>query len=120
VDLLAKEELGRLMANSKYGINAADDEPFGIAVAEMVKAGSIVFVANGGGQTEIVDSPDLTFDNVANAAKKIARVVRSANVQENLKEHLHNRGEEFSAQAFCLRLKELVQKSLQKAEASRL
>jgi len=120
VDLLAKEELGRLMANSKYGINAADDEPFGIAVAEMVKAGSIVFVANGGGQTEIVDSPDLTFDNVANAAKKIARVVRSANVQENLKEHLHNRGEEFSAQAFCLRLKELVQKSLRKAEASRL
>jgi len=118
VDLLAKEELGRLMAASKYGINAAKDEPFGIAVAEMVKAGSIVFVANGGGQTEIVDSPDLTFDNLANAAEKIARVVRSATEQEDLKEHLGTRGEEFSAQAFCLRLKELVQEATDRAAPS--
>ena len=118
VDLLAKEELGRLMANSKYGINAADDEPFGIAVAEMVKAGSIVFVANGGGQTEIVDSPNLIFDSAADAAEKIARVVRTANDQETLREHLRNRGEEFSAQAFCQRLRELVEASFPRAGAS--
>ena len=106
------------MAGFKYGINAADDEPFGIAVAEMVKSGSIVFVADGGGQTEIVDSQDLTFGSVGEAVEKIAKVVRSAKDQETLREHLRSRGDAFSAQAFCQRLRELVREAVGKTAVS--
>ena len=65
-----------LMARHRFGINGRKSEPFGIAVAELVKAGCLTFVPNGGGQTEIVDHPSLIFENDDDAIQKI--VVRAA------------------------------------------
>ena len=48
------EEKRRLLAKCRYGIHACPFEGFGIAVAEMVRAGCVPFVPATGGAAEIV------------------------------------------------------------------
>ena len=50
--VLGKEKL-KFFAEHKFGISGQRNEAFGIAVAEMVKSGAIVWVPNSGGQVEI-------------------------------------------------------------------
>ena len=107
-DPLPRSELGALMGRFKYGINAATDEPFGIALAEMVAAGCIVFVPDSGGQTEIVEDARLIYDDVNDAADKIADVLESDELQESLGERLSQREKVFSTQAFCCCIQRVV------------
>ncbi len=97
-----------LIAKHRYGINARDNEPFGIAPAEMVKGGCITFVTNGGGQTEIVDHPLLTFTGEDDAVRKIETVLASTRLQENLLRHLAVRAQRLSTEAFVKTVRELV------------
>ena len=100
-EALPRNELSLLMGKCKYGINAATDEPFGIALAEMVTAGCIVFVPNSGGQTEIVEDPNLIYDDVDDAVGKIVQVLDNAELQESHRHRLADREKVLSAQAFC-------------------
>jgi glycosyltransferase involved in cell wall biosynthesis len=111
----AKREL---MARHKFGINGRANEPFGIAVAELVKAGCITFVPNGGGQTEIVDHPALTFENEDAAVKKILAVLENGALQARLGEHLRVRSSELSVERFQHTVRSLVAEFL--GERSRL
>ena len=74
-----------LLAGHRFGINACPNEAFGIAVAEMVLAGCVVFVPNGGGQVEIVNHPSLIYDNDADAVDKIDAVLKDAAVEDSLR-----------------------------------
>ena len=107
-DPMSREELRSLMDSFKYGINAASDEPFGIAIAEMVTAGCIVFVPDSGGQREIVDDPRLTYSDVPDAVKKLTDVLRNEDLQQSLLAKLDNREEMFSTLAFCSGIQEVV------------
>jgi glycosyltransferase involved in cell wall biosynthesis len=61
---ISREQLAELASRQRYGIHAAKTEHFGIAVAEMVRAGCVPIVHNSGGQVEIVgNDPLLTFDD---------------------------------------------------------
>jgi glycosyltransferase involved in cell wall biosynthesis len=101
----AKREL---MAHHRFGINGRANEPFGIAVAELVKAGCITFVPKGGGQTEIVDHPALIFESDDDAVKKILAVLESAAWQARLGEHLRARSRELSVERFQQTVRSLV------------
>jgi len=105
-----------IIARHRYGINARDNEPFGIAPAEMVKGGCITFVASGGGQTEIVDHPLLTFADEDDAVQRIATVLASASLQENLRRHLEARALELSTEKFMRTVRGLVAEFLQGKE----
>ena len=105
---LPRNELSSLMGRFKYGINAAADEPFGIALAEMITAGCIVFVPNSGGQTEIVEDPLLIYQNLDDAVDKIAQVLENDDLQESLRNKLAEREEIFSTQAFCGGMEKVV------------
>lgn len=94
------ERKKELIAKHRFGISGRTNEPFGIAVAEMVKAGCIVFTPNGGGQVEIVDHPHLVYSDVGDAALKIERVLESAPMQTHLREHLANGSQRFSIENF--------------------
>lgn len=107
-EALPQNELGRLRGQFKYGINAAPDEPFGIALAEMVRAGCIVFVPNSGGQTEIVDDPRLTYDDIDDAVNKISQVLKNDALQDSLRNRLNNREKVFSTQVFCSNMQRIV------------
>jgi glycosyltransferase involved in cell wall biosynthesis len=97
-----------LMAGHRFGINARENEPFGIAPAELVKAGAITFVPASGGQAEIVNHPMLTFENEDAAAQKICTVLSSAALQENLRQHLAKQARKFSAESFEAGIREVV------------
>src|SRR5262249_36777239 len=51
---VSREELARVVSQNRYGIHGMAEEHFGMGIAEMIHAGSIVFVPRGGGQKEIV------------------------------------------------------------------
>jgi len=65
-----------------YGIHANRDEHFGIAPAEMMASGCIVFVHNGGGQVEIMGRDlRLCYQTDKAAVEKILGIVNSATLQ---------------------------------------
>jgi glycosyltransferase involved in cell wall biosynthesis len=93
-------EKARMVTGHRFGISGRKNEPFGIAVAEMVKAGCIVFVPNGGGQVEIVDHPSLVFDDEDEAVDKICSVLEDTSLRPDLRAHLAQGMDKFSVEAF--------------------
>jgi glycosyltransferase involved in cell wall biosynthesis len=111
-DGISSEEKSLLMATHRFAISARPNEPFGIALGETVKAGCITFVPNGGGQVEIVDHPALVFKDEADAVDKIVAVLKSGAEQENLRSHLRQRAERFSAESFQTQIRQVVENFL--------
>ncbi len=96
------------IAQHKYGIHGREKEPFGIAVAEMVNAGCIAWVPNGGGQSEIVNHYELVYDNAEDAANKIEKVLKSTTSQIELRKHLAMQSEMFSNDRFMDEIRNIV------------
>ncbi|MGB7548665.1 MAG: glycosyltransferase family 4 protein, partial [Terracidiphilus sp.] len=90
----------QILARCRFGIQTRGAEPFGISVAEMVKAGAIVFAPNDGGQVEVLDHSSLLFEGVNEAADKISAILSSPEKQDVLRAHLAHRSEMFSAGKF--------------------
>jgi glycosyltransferase involved in cell wall biosynthesis len=102
------------LAGHRFGVSGRQSEPFGIAVAEMVKAGCLVWVPNGGGQTEIVEHPGLTYSDDDDAAAKIVAVLESEKAQESLRRHLRVRAQAFSPERFMRESRALVAEFLER------
>jgi glycosyltransferase involved in cell wall biosynthesis len=98
--LVLGEKKLEFIARHKFGISGRRNEPFGIAVAEMVKSGSIVWVPDGGGQREIVKHKDLIYSDIGDAVDKIKKTLKDSTMQESLRRHLNMRSEEFSVNKF--------------------
>lgn len=105
---LSREALAALMARHRYGIHGHLDEHYGMVIAEMVHAGCLVWVPNGGGQVEIVGDRRLRYDTVEGAAASIVRVLRDASEQEALRRHLAAQAEHFSTAAFVREFREVI------------
>ena len=106
---LARADLVALLARQRYGIHAMEGEHFGIAVAEMVRAGCIVFVPRRGGPIEIVGDDDrLLFSSLDEAAERVIATLRDPERQSALRAHLAERAEQFSAAHFVTRMREIV------------
>jgi len=111
-----KDEKMKLLSKCKYGISARPKEPFGISIAEMVKAGEIVWVPNGGGQVEIVNHPDLLYNNIEDAVNKIEKVFKDETLQIKILKHLAKQAERFSTERFKVEIKNIVEQFLVKNE----
>lgn len=105
---LGGQKKNEIIVNHRFGISGRKNEPFGIAVAEMVKAGCIVFVPNGGGQAEIVDHPKLIYENIEDGVQKIETVLKDEKLQNNLREHLSLVSQKFSVENFQKSIREIV------------
>jgi glycosyltransferase involved in cell wall biosynthesis len=97
---VAGEKKAQILGRCKFGIQAREAEPFGIAVAEMLKAGAIVFAPNAGGQAEVLNHPLLLYDSQIDATERISAVLANADQQALLREHLRAQAQLFSATAF--------------------
>ena len=106
------------LARHKYGLSCRDFEPFGIAVAEMVKAGCLVWVPAGGGQVEIVQEQDLTYAAAGEATQKIHRLASAPAAIAPLRERLAQGTERFSVAAFAKGIQGLIQGFLQAGSAA--
>ena len=116
IDSQAKSQM---MAGHKYGLSGRENEPFGIAVAELAKAGCIVFVPNGGGQTEIADHPALIYENDDDAVRKIEAVLVDSALQTKLRTHLAEGINRFSVDGFRRDIRKIVIEFLQEKKIAR-
>jgi glycosyltransferase involved in cell wall biosynthesis len=106
---LPRQELAHLVSIHRYGIHAMDGEHFGMAVAEMLSAGCIVFAPNSGGPAEILDGDErLLYSSPQQAAEKIGLTMVSCERQRQLHDYLASRSALFSAQRFVNQIRELV------------
>ena len=105
---VSRADVRRLMASYRYGIHGMRDEHFGLAPAEMARAGCIIWVRRGGGQTEIVgDEASLTYESDDDAVDKIVRTLRDEREQARLRSAL-TASERFSAAHFVEQVREIV------------
>jgi glycosyltransferase involved in cell wall biosynthesis len=110
---ISREELAALMARQRYGMHAFKDEHFGMAVAEMIRAGCIPFVHNSGGPPEIVAHDNrLLYDSAQEAAQKIVQVLGNPAVQEDLRRRLVLRKDLYSAETFMRAIRAEVERVL--------
>jgi len=109
----SNQEKTRLLISHKYGIHGRSNEPFGIAVAEMVRAGCLVWVPDGGGQVEIVGHPDLVYSNIDEAVGKINSMLMDSGRRRLLREHLEHRKSLFSTDRYQDGIRKTVKRFLE-------
>lgn len=110
---VSRNKFINLILNHKYGIHGMENEHFGIVIAEMIKAGLLVFVPDGGGQKEIVNfKEDLIFKSKKDAVGKIARVLKNENLQTRILEDFKKEKNRFSVKRFEKEIKKLVEKCI--------
>ncbi|HYE86053.1 MAG TPA: glycosyltransferase [Vicinamibacterales bacterium] len=108
-DNLTRDEVRALMASYRYGIHGMREEHFGMAPAELARAGLIVWVPRGGGQMEIVgNEPALMYDTDEDAVGKIVRAMTSPEEQVRLASALAAVSDRFSFRRFMQTTNQLV------------
>jgi glycosyltransferase involved in cell wall biosynthesis len=108
-DNLSRDDVRALMATHRYGIHGMREEHFGMAAAEMARAGAIVWVPRGGGQMEIVDrEPALMYESDDEAVRKIASALANAAEQQRLRDRLAATSERFSTARFIAQVRIIV------------
>lgn len=106
------ERKAELLSRHRFGIHGKENEPFGITIAELIKAGCIVWVPRGGGQVEIVDHPDLTYESIQDGAAKILRVLGDAPRAAALLDHLKGQAQKFSVERYQQDVLDIVDRFL--------
>ena len=99
----------QLLARHRYAIHGRPGEPFGIAVAEMAKAGCVTFVPSLGGPAEIAGDERVCYRDVDDAVRKIDAVLRDEPLQRKLSHDLRRRSRNFSAERFTPEFRRLVE-----------
>jgi glycosyltransferase involved in cell wall biosynthesis len=108
-DNTTRDELRALMASHRYGIHGMREEHFGMAPAEMARAGMIIWVPRGGGQTEIVGrEPQLMYDSDDEALRKILKTLVNPIEQRRLRSVLAGTSEKFSTAHFIEQVRAIV------------
>jgi glycosyltransferase involved in cell wall biosynthesis len=108
---LPREELVNLVARHRYGLHPMEGEHFGIAVAELQRGGCIPFVHRSGGPMEIVGGEErLMFETVNEAAGKIAAVLDSETIQQELRVRAAERAHAYTAEQFVESVRGIVDK----------
>jgi glycosyltransferase involved in cell wall biosynthesis len=104
-----RAELETIMASSRWGLHGMAEEHYGMAVAEMVLAGCVPFVPDGGGLVEIVgDLPELRYRSVEDAVATIDRVRRDDDLLGRLRSALADRKPGLGADRFMREFRDAV------------
>lgn len=106
--LVSGAKKSRILTHCRFGIQMRGAEPFGISVAEMIKAGAIVFAPAQGGQVEILGDPSLLFSTTNEAVDKILAALENSSLQSALRTHLAHRAHLFSAQRFVHEVRSFI------------
>ena len=98
---VSRTELVQLIHENRYAIHGMSEEHFGIAPAEALLGGCVVFVPDGGGQVDIVGpDPRLRFASNEAAAAKILGVLGNEEEQQELRAYLASRATLFTRARF--------------------
>lgn len=98
---LDRAALVDLMHSVRYGLHCMIGEHFGMAPAEMQRAGCLVFAHSHGGPAQILGGERaLLFDDVDQAVARIAAVLRDEALRDRLEAGAQERREWFTEQRF--------------------
>ena len=97
---LPRDELDASIGRHAFGLHGKSEEPYGMAVAELVLGGCLTFVPDSGGQVEIVGVGDLCFSDVDDAVDKICNVLSDRHLRKRLAAELATQTEQITRQAF--------------------
>jgi glycosyltransferase involved in cell wall biosynthesis len=115
---VSRDALTSLLAARRYGIHAMADEPFGMAVAELIRAGCVVFAPDTAGPAEIIGTyPLLTFRSAAEAIERIEGILASADAQRRARDHLSSRAVLFTTERFVAEIRAVVSEALARPHA---
>lgn len=112
--MISEERKKEFLFSHLFGISCRSNEPFGIAAAEMAGAGCIVFVPDGGGQTEVAADSRLIYGNVDDAAEKIEAMMKDEEMQNEIREKLAENSRHFSVEIFKKEIVKMVENHLSK------
>lgn len=103
---LDRDALNRLMGHSQFAIQAMVDEHFGMATAELARAGCLVFAHDSGGTREVLNgAPELLWRTEAEAVDRILAA------KADTSERLRAAAERFSSATFVERFLEIVRRA---------
>ena len=106
---LSRADLNVLMGRCRYGIQAMEYEHFGMAAAEMTRAGCIVFSHASGGSVEVVDhDPRLLWRTEADAVALVAAVARDDALRDAIGARLRTHSTTFSTGRFVNQFNDIV------------
>jgi glycosyltransferase involved in cell wall biosynthesis len=106
---LPRASLLDLISRHQFGIHGMEEEHFGMAIAEMITAGSLVFAPDSGGPKEILGPcPELLYRDPDDAVAKIVEVLRSPERQNVLRAHLRTRAERFGCDRFMTEIRQIT------------
>jgi glycosyltransferase involved in cell wall biosynthesis len=115
-----RSELVDIVSRQRYGIHGMTDEHFGMGIAEMVRAGCIVWVPDDGGQVEIVGDERLTYGRDEDGIAKIVPVVTDPVQQARLRAHLATRGQQFSSARFTAEFLDIVDEFCRRRQSEQI
>ncbi len=106
---MARRDLSRLLASNRFGLHTMPREHFGIAVAELLRAGCVPFAHASGGPCEILDHEDrLLFSDIDQAVAKIDALLGSPGSMQDVRRRLTRRAEAFTAERFMEDMRRIV------------
>jgi glycosyltransferase involved in cell wall biosynthesis len=101
-----------IVSHCRFGIHAMVEEHFGMAVAELIRAGAVPFVHGSGGPAEIVPIPELQFDSPEAAIQRIRRVLDDATLLRRVRDRLAARRADLSTERFQAQVRAAVARAL--------
>ncbi len=105
---ISRDALANLMTQNRFGIHGMVGEHFGISVAEMQRAGCIVFAPECGGPAEILGDSRLLYASADDAVEKIDRVLGDPELQADLCAVSATRRDLFSDEHFTAGIRRVV------------
>lgn len=98
-----------LVGQHRYGLHTMRDEPFGIAVVEMLRAGLVPFVHDSGGPRGIVAAlPEVRFSDPGQAVESIVNVLQDDARQRLLASQCGLLAQDYSAEAYVETIRSIV------------
>jgi len=98
---VSRERIVNLLSSHRYALHGMPNEHFGIAIAEMVAAGTVPFIPNGGGQREVVkENEALCYEDKEDAVEKIDRLLSNEKFAQDVRNELPEVRERFGKDRF--------------------
>jgi glycosyltransferase involved in cell wall biosynthesis len=106
---LSRAELNCLIGECRYGLQAMEDEHFGMATAEMARGGCLVFAHRSGGSPEVVGGEDALLWSTEDEAVSVISAVRRDPMQAAaISWCLRRHAARFSPELFAQRFRQVV------------
>jgi glycosyltransferase involved in cell wall biosynthesis len=106
---LSRADLNRLMGACRFGVQAMEDEHFGMATAEMLRAGCLVFAHASGGSEEVLDHDQrVLWRTEDDAVAKIRALIDDPAASDDVRRRMRQHARRFAPEQFVEEIRRIV------------